>query len=405
MPSENQTEHEPHPREPSVELTIVAHDIGSVGGMERQLTDLLLGLRRLGHRVTVIGRTCELPAGAGVVFHRVRAPGRPFLLAYPWFLIAGSLAVRRHRRGVVQATGAIVFNRVDVVAVHYCHQVGPANPSRATLLFHAQVRAAGVLKRLGERLCFRTARAQAIVCVSDGVAEEVRAHFPDLAARVLTIHNGIDTDAFAPGTRTEEARALRASLQLPERALVAAFVGSEWERKGLEPAIRALAGAGEWMLMVAGAGDQQSYGALARSLGVHERVRFLGVSTDVPLVYQAADAFVLPSSYETFSLVTFEAAASGLPILAAPVSGVRELLRDGENGYLIGRDPGPIAARLRELAADPELRARLSRAARESALEFSSERMVARHHELYQRLGAGPAGARAGSVRSAGTTG
>jgi UDP-glucose:(heptosyl)LPS alpha-1,3-glucosyltransferase len=159
------------------------------------------------------------------------------------------------------------------------------------------------------------------------------------------------------------------------------------------------------MLMVAGAGDQQSYGALARSLGVHERVRFLGVSTDVPLVYQAADAFVLPSSYETFSLVTFEAAASGLPILAAPVSGVRELLRDGENGYLIGRDPGPIAARLRELAADPELRARLSRAARESALEFSSERMVARHHELYQRLGAGPAGARAGSVRSAGTTG
>src|SRR5689334_17868521 len=61
-------------------ITIVAHDIGSVGGMERQLEDLIMGLRRQGHEVTVIARTCELPEGSGVVFHRVRAPGRPFLL-------------------------------------------------------------------------------------------------------------------------------------------------------------------------------------------------------------------------------------------------------------------------------------------------------------------------------------
>src|SRR5271168_4824924 len=103
------------------DVTIVAHDIGAVGGMERQLTELILGLRRLGHHVTVIARTCELPSGSGVAFHRVRAPGRPFLLAYPWFMLAGSLAVRRWRSGVVQVTGAIVLNRVDVVAVHSCH--------------------------------------------------------------------------------------------------------------------------------------------------------------------------------------------------------------------------------------------------------------------------------------------
>ena len=59
------------------EVTIVAHDIGPVGGMERQLSELLIGLRALGHRVTVIARSCELPEGSGVVFHRVRAPGRP----------------------------------------------------------------------------------------------------------------------------------------------------------------------------------------------------------------------------------------------------------------------------------------------------------------------------------------
>src|SRR5579862_1361475 len=72
------------------EITIVAHDIGPVGGMERVLSELILGLRERGHEITVIARTCELPAQAGVRFRRVRGPARPFLLAYPWFLLAGS---------------------------------------------------------------------------------------------------------------------------------------------------------------------------------------------------------------------------------------------------------------------------------------------------------------------------
>src|SRR5207302_206874 len=222
-------------------VTIVAHDIGSVGGMERQLEDLVMGLRRHGHEVTVIARTCELPDRAGVVFHRVRAPSRPFLLAYPWFMVAGSLAVRRWRRGVVQATGAIVLNHVDVIAVHYCHQIGPANPSRSTRLFRAHVRLVGLLKRAGERFCFRVSRAAAFVCVSEGVAEDIRKYFPQLGDRVLVIHNGVDTESFAPGVRSDEARALRHSLEIGEDRLVAVFVGSEWERKGLVPAIQALA--------------------------------------------------------------------------------------------------------------------------------------------------------------------
>jgi glycosyltransferase involved in cell wall biosynthesis len=371
---------------PAAEITIVANDIGPVGGMERQLSDLLLGLRALGHEVTVIARTCELPPGSGVVFHRVRAPGRPFVLAYPWFMLAGSLVLRRRRRGVVQATGAIVLNKVDAMAIHYCHQVGPANPSRSTALFRIHVKLAAVLKRVGERLCLSANRPAAVVCVSEGVAEEMREHFPRLAQRVVTIHNGVNTQRFAPGARREEASALRASLEIPDGQLVAAFVGGEWQRKGLEPAIRALARAPDWVLVVAGAGDEPRYRQLAGGLGVGDRVRWLGVTSDVQLVYGLADAFVLPSSYETFSLVTFEAAASGLPILATPVSGVRELIENGRNGFLIARDPDEIAGRLRQLAGDPELRARLGEAARKSALAYSTERMVASHHELYSRL-------------------
>jgi glycosyltransferase involved in cell wall biosynthesis len=367
-------------------VTIVAHDIGSVRGMERQLTALVIGLRRLGHQVTVIARTCELPPDVDVAFRRVRGPSRPFLLAYPWFMIAGSLAVRKWRTGIVQATGAIVLNHVDVVAVHYCQQVGTATPSRDTWAFRTHIKLTGVMKRLGERLCFRVSRAAAFVCVSAGVAAEVREYYPQLAERTVTIYNGIDTDGFAPGLRHEDALALRAALGLDERRLVAAFVASEWERKGLGVLIEALALAPEWSLVVAGEGDEGRYRSLAEAFGVGSAVRWLGVTRDVQVVYELADAFVLPTSYETFSLVTFEAAASALAILATPVNGVRELIEDAHNGFLITADASVIAERLERLARDPELRKSLGQGAREAALAFGSERMVAEHHALYARL-------------------
>ncbi|HEY4811323.1 MAG TPA: glycosyltransferase family 4 protein [Solirubrobacteraceae bacterium] len=370
------------------DVTIVAHDIGPVRGMERQLSGLVVGLERLGYRITVIARVCELPMGTNVTFHRVRGPSRPFLIAYPWFMLAGSLALRRWRRGVVQATGAIVLNHVDVIAVHYCHQVGAPTPSRAAWVFRWHVRLAGALKQLGERVCFRINRAATFVCVSQGLSEEIREHYPALAERVLTIHNGIDTADFAVGRpgRADAAAAQRSALAIGEGRLVAAFVASEWERKGLAAVIRALALAPEWDLVVAGGGDRAHYQALAESLGVGDSVHWLGVTRGVDVVYEMADAFVLPTSYESFSLVSFEAAASGLPVLATPVHGVRELIVDGHSGFLITRDPSSIATRLRQLAADPELRTRLGAAARDAAQSFDTSRMVAEHHELYRRL-------------------
>ena len=392
-PASGQTEADAGPDpggQAPLEVTIVAHDVGPVRGMERQLTDLILGLRARGHDVQVVGRSCELPAGSNVHFHRVPGPARPFVIAYPWFMLVGSLVLRRARKGLVQATGAIVLNRVDVVSIHYLHAVAANTPSRPSALFRLHDRASRVLKRLGERLCYRPGRARAFVCVSNGAAEEMRHHFPAVADLVSTIYNGIDVQGFAPGLRAEQAAARRAELGLPPERLVAAFVGSEWERKGLAELITALASAPEWSLLVAGGGDENGYRERARRAGVADAVRFLGVTSDVQGVYDLADAFVLPSSYETFSLVTFEAAASGLPVLATPVNGVRELIDDGRNGILIDRDPERIAAALRRLGADPELRASLGAAARDSALGFSRERMVAEHEALYRRLATEP---------------
>ena len=377
---------DPEQTEGAGEVTIVAHDIGPVGGMERVLSELILGLRRRGERVTVIARTCELPAGSGVKFHRVRGPGRPFLIAYPWFLLAASLVVARRARGLLQVTGGIVLNRADVVSVHYCHQVGPANPSRSSLPYRANIRLVGVVKRLSERASFRRNHEAVFACVSEGVAEEVREHYPRLAPRVIAIHNGVDLERFKPGAWGEQAREQRARLGIGEGQLVALFVGGEWERKGLRPVVEALAQTPGWMLAVAGAGDRPHFEQLAGSLGVGERIRWLGVQQDVAPLYAMADAFVLPTSYETFSLATFEAAASGLPLLATPVNGIRELLEPGVNGIFIDRRVETVAAALNELSADRPRMLEMGHAARRASLRFGWENTVERHRELYRRL-------------------
>ncbi len=370
-------------------VTLVAHDLGGTGGMERQLAELAIGLRALGHEVTVIARTCDLPADSGVVFHRVRAPRRPFLLSYPWFMIAGSLAVRRWRRGIVQTAGAIVLNPVDCIAVHCCHQVYDSVPSGRAAPVRWYFRVVGLVKRIGESSCLRLNRSARVVCVSNGVADEVREHYPRARERVMTIHNGVDLEEFSPGMRRSQAQTLRGALGISQERLVAAFVGGNWEHKGLRAVIEALAQSPGWDLVVAGQGNRRPYQELARSLGVESAVHWLGLVQDVQAVYQAADVFVLPSRYETFSLVTFEAAASGLPVIATPVSGVRELIEDGVNGYLVEADAASIAGALEALGADPDLRTRLGEAARAATLRFGWSKMVEAHHDLFSGLAAG----------------
>jgi glycosyltransferase involved in cell wall biosynthesis len=214
------------------------------------------------------------------------------------------------------------------------------------------------------------------------VANEVRQSHPQVAARVRVIANGVNTDEFTPDGPSVS----RDELGLPQTALLALFVGSEWRAKGLTVAVEALREAPGWHLGVIGRGDTDRYQRMAAGLGLADRVHFLGERRDLPHVYRAGDAFVLPSAYETFSLVTYEAAASGLPLLATRVSGVSDLLVDGINGFFVKAEPLDLGAHLRQLGGNADGRTRLGRAAREASLRFSWAAMVDAHRTLYSEL-------------------
>jgi UDP-glucose:(heptosyl)LPS alpha-1,3-glucosyltransferase len=168
--------------------------------------------------------------------------------------------------------------------------------------------------------------------------------------------------------------------------LVALFVGGEWERKGLRFAIEALGKIPTWHLIVVGDGDVARYRGLAMAAGASERVHFERKTDRTEPYYATADAFLLPTAYETFSLATFEAAAARLPLLVTRVSGVEDLISDGQNGWFIERDSDVIAGRLRQLQADEALRREMGDAARRASLRYGWTPVVEAYTRLYGEL-------------------
>jgi glycosyltransferase involved in cell wall biosynthesis len=126
----------------------------------------------------------------------------------------------------------------------------------------------------------------------------------------------------------------------------------------------------------------------ARELGVTRDMVFLGYQEDVGPFYAAFDALVLPSGNEGTPVTVIEALAAELPVVATRVGGVPDVVRDGEDGFLVEAGAtDDLAERLGRLARDPELRARMGKKGRERVLpRYAVERLVDDVDELYRSL-------------------
>lgn len=188
--------------------------------------------------------------------------------------------------------------------------------------------------------------------VADGWAAR---HLPSLlGCRVDNVPKGVDTDRFTP-----DGPDLRASMRLDE-ACVALVVSRLVPIKNVGLAIDAVARVAAahpaLRLVVVGDGPQRPMlEARARTLGIADRLLFAGAvpHADVPAWYRTADFFVLPSAFDNSPNVALEAMASGLPVIATDVGGLREYVADGINGYLVPADDQRILGeRIADCAAD-----------------------------------------------------
>ena len=173
------------------------------------------------------------------------------------------------------------------------------------------------------------------------------------------------------------------------------FVGRLSDKKGVDVLLRALALVPDARLRIAGDGpDARSLTALAATLGVADRVEFLGrlERDEVLAQYRAAYAVVVPSRLgkggdrDGTPVVLMEAMALGIPVVATDSGGIREQVRDGANGRLtVSDDPGALAQAIRELLDDPEEATRLGLAGADHARRHFDVHRLADHLESENR--------------------
>jgi glycosyltransferase involved in cell wall biosynthesis len=141
-------------------------------------------------------------------------------------------------------------------------------------------------------------------------------------------------------------------------------------------------------LMLVGSGEERVHlEVLIKKLKLKKCVNFIGKvpNEEVPEYMFASDVFVLPSLSEGFPNVVLEAMASGLPIVATNVGGLSEIIKDGENGFVVEpKSPKQIAEMVLMLLEDDELRERISKNNKKRVKDYSLESVVARLEEIYR---------------------
>lgn len=238
-------------------------------------------------------------------------------------------------------------------------------------------------------------RARRIVVSSPSLAENAAALAP-YRDRVVVIPFGIDESRWErTPCISARAEAIRASIG--SRPLVL-FAGRMVPYKGVDVLLRALAGTDAAAVLVGGGPSRDGWIALARDLGIADRVQFTGeISHDeLAALYHACDLFVLPSvtRAEAFGYVQLEAMACAKPVVSTRVaSGVPWVNRDGETGLTVPPgDSVALRAAIEALAGDAALRQRLGHAGRARVRsEFTMDRMRAAAAALYREV-AGSAG-------------
>jgi glycosyltransferase involved in cell wall biosynthesis len=342
------------------EWLMIAGDFTPLGGMDRANHALALHLARAsGSVVHIVAHRVwrDLEERPPVRVHPVRRPFGSHLLGAPFLALAGERAARRLRPQHVIANGGNA-DTGDVTWIHYLHaaHVPQSHGPRRRLQTAASHRY--YLRR--EKAALR--RARLVLCNSERTALDVRDRLGIAPARTRVVYYGSDGAQFPLVSGPERAE-LKRALGWPGDRPVALFVGALGDRrKGFDRLLEA------WVLLcrdpgwdvdlaVTGQGAElPDWRRRVATLGVEDRVRFLGFRTDISRVIGASDVMVHPARYEAYGLGVHEAICCGVPAIVSARAGIAELYPSSLADLLIAdvEDPRGIAGRLSDWRKDIE---------------------------------------------------
>jgi glycosyltransferase involved in cell wall biosynthesis len=231
-----------------------------------------------------------------------------------------------------------------------------------------------------------------LIAVSPEVRDDLVALHVAPAEKFTVVRLGIDLASRVDNDDAQR-RETRRQMGLSEDAFVVGWVGRMTAVKRTDAVVRTLqtlvgSGVDAYLVLVGDGPDRASLERYAHDLGVIKRCLFLGYQEDVARFYDAMDVLILPSINEGTPVSVIEALAAARPAVATRVGGIPDVVRDGVDGFLVdSADPEELAARLGELASDPELRARMGSAGRDRVVErYAVQRLVDDVDALYRSL-------------------
>jgi glycosyltransferase involved in cell wall biosynthesis len=271
-----------------------------------------------------------------------------------------------------------------------CHDIMLHKVARGE--FGSAVRLPKVAARLLNFSLGFLAKSAAVIATSQATADDLMKYIDVPREKIRVIHNGVGPEFAAP-PHPQSRRAARSQFGFGERPVIL-HVGNNWFYKNLEGLIRALAllkdspSGGRPILVKVGKGLTEGQQALARSLGVSELIREVGLLNDGELqsAYWGADVLAFPSLWEGFGWPPLEAMASGTPVVCSSRGSLGEVV--GDAALIVEpEEPESIAGGIRRVLEDGSLRQRLVQKGYRRAEEFAWEKAAAQVLQVYKEVG------------------
>lgn len=360
-----------------IKVAVVVPKYGTIGGGEKFVFELTERLARDARYELHVFANRWVPGAGPVTFHkvpRVRFPRFLRQVGFAWF---SGRAVARGGFDLVHAHDRIF--RADVFSMHsiphdtWVRQVRKRRPT----LFDR-------VTAWVERRMMEGGGCAWHLPVSSIAGDAYVARYGLDRSRVRVLHPGVDLSRFTSPDRAACREAVRRRYGIGPSETVALFVGMNFDVKGLDVIVEAVAKArtrcpdAALRLLVVGKGDSAKYGALARSLGIGDAVVFAGPQEGVEEFYLASDLLIMLSKFDTFGMVVLEAMAARLPVILSANVGAKDLVEEGVNGFVLPDIPEADAAAGRiVLLSDAQRRAAMGEAGFRTASAFSWGRLAA----------------------------
>lgn len=227
---------------------------------------------------------------------------------------------------------------------------------------------------------------KAVICNSKMVRDDIQNRFNVPSEKLHIIYNGYDNAQFSPELVADFRDMMRRQLPLQPDTTVFLFVGSGFERKGLTQAINAIKDHPKAILVVVGYDKKfEWYRKMAQSV-CPGRVIFVGPTTDVRPYYGAADVLLLPTLYDPFPNVVFEAMSCKLPVITTLQCGGQDMIANGVEGFICDCLDVPALSEAVNQLCNAEFRHKAAEAAYQRIAPYTMDKMAKQLSELYSTL-------------------